>query len=93
MVRSGGIRYTLSPSASIGSRISNLTLSDGTKINPDKRYRVSGWASTSENNSGAPIWEIVSDYLNHFGVINIQKTYLPDLAHIKQNPGISIKSR
>ena len=93
MVRSGGIRYTLSPSASSGSRISNLTLSDGTKISPDKRYRASGWASTGENNSGAPIWEIVSDYLNHFGVINIQKTYLPDLAHIKHNPGISIKSR
>src|ERR1043166_6442362 len=45
MVRAGGMDYTCAPTASAGSRISDVTLDDGTPVEAGKRYRVAGWAA------------------------------------------------
>ena len=47
MVRVGGMQYTCDPAATMGSRISAMTL-DGKPLDADKRYKVAGWAPVSE---------------------------------------------
>ena len=43
MVRVGGLRYAIDPRATIGGRISRMTLG-GKPIDATKRYKVAGWA-------------------------------------------------
>ena len=47
MVRIGGMDYACAPGAATGSRISDMTLDDGTALQADKTYRVAGWASVN----------------------------------------------
>ncbi|MGR9053013.1 MAG: thiosulfohydrolase SoxB, partial [Gammaproteobacteria bacterium] len=46
MVRVGGMRFSCQPEAPSGRRITNLTLTDGTRLSPHKQYKVTGWAGT-----------------------------------------------
>ncbi|MDE2379099.1 5'-nucleotidase C-terminal domain-containing protein, partial [Bradyrhizobium sp.] len=62
MVRVGGLNYTCTPTASIGSRISGLTVDDGRPLEAGRRYKVAGWASVNAQ-QGAPVWEVVAKYL------------------------------
>lgn len=71
MVRTGGLRYTLVPSAGMGSRIRDLRLGSGEAIARDKQYKVTGWATTGAISPGPPVWEITANYLR------AQKTFSP----------------
>jgi len=65
MVRVGGMGYSIRPDASIGSRISDMTLlKSGEPIDPAKKYVVAGWASVNKDTEGPPIWEVFGNYLS-----------------------------
>ena len=64
MVRVGGMGFTIDPTRSIGSRISDMTiLSNGKTVEASRDYVVAGWASIGENTEGPPIWDVVESYL------------------------------
>ena len=48
MVRVGGMNYTCNPTESIGRRISQMMLDNGTPIDLNKTYTVAGWATVNE---------------------------------------------
>ncbi|HUI95463.1 MAG TPA: thiosulfohydrolase SoxB [Xanthobacteraceae bacterium] len=88
MVRVGGMDYACAPAASVGSRISALTLDDGRPLDAGKTYKVAGWASVNPQR-GKPVWDVVAAYLRD------QKTAAPNklnrvaLKGIDKNPGIA----
>ncbi len=62
MVRTGGLAYTCRPSESAGRRISELRLDSGALLEPNKRYKVAGWASVNAQ-AGKPVWDVFANYL------------------------------
>ena len=88
MVRVGGFNYVCDPTASIGKRISEMTLDNGSSIEPDKTYKVAGWATVGSQSPGAPIWEQVAAYLRDRKAVKIDKLNTPKLKNIAGNPGI-----
>lgn len=89
MVRVGGLDYVCTPAESMGKRISDMTLNDGTPIQADKKYVVAGWATVGSKSPGAPIWEVVSDYLKEQGTVKIKKLNTPKLVGVQGNPGLA----
>ena len=61
MVRLGGLDYTIEPEAEAGSRISDMQLDDGTRIEASKNYKVAGWATVGSQSEGPPIWDVVAN--------------------------------
>src|SRR4029450_4978200 len=47
MVRVGGMRYAIDPSASMGKRITRMEL-NGKPVDASRKYKVAGWAPVSE---------------------------------------------
>jgi len=89
MVRTGGLSYTIDPKAKMGSRITNLRLSDGKLVDAKKKYKVAGWSTVGSVSPGEPVWETVETYLKN--IKHISKNYkvdTPDILGIKGNPGI-----
>jgi len=89
MVRTGGLSYTIDPKAKMGKRITNLTLSNGKKIDAKKKYKVAGWSTVGSVAPGEPVWETVETYLKN--VKHIGKNFkvdAPDILGVKGNPGI-----
>ncbi len=89
MVRVGGLDYVCDPTQEMGKRISDMTLDDGTKVEADKTYVVSGWATVGSQSPGRPIWEVVSDYLRLQQTVKIEKLNTPKLVNVAGNPGIA----
>ncbi|MFI0375599.1 MAG: thiosulfohydrolase SoxB [Candidatus Thiodiazotropha sp.] len=89
MVRVGGLDYVCEPGAGFGKRISNMTLDDGTKIEADKNYVVSGWATVGSKAPGEPIWDTVAKYLRDQKTVKIKKINTPKLVGVKDNPGLA----
>ncbi len=89
MVRVAGIDYTLAPNNKIGSRVSDVRLDNGKKLEASKKYTVSGWASVNSIPDGKPIWDVVSDYLKDKKTVKIKKMNVPKLVGVKGNPGLS----
>jgi sulfur-oxidizing protein SoxB len=89
MVRLGGMNYTCEPRQTIGHRISNMTLDDGTAIEAHKSYSVAGWATVNNLSSGPPVWEQVADYIRDHKIISVDKVNTPHLVGVKDNLGIS----
>ena len=87
MVRVGGLNYVCDPTQAIYKRISNLTLDDGTPLDMNKQYKVTGWATMAKA-SGKPIWEVVADYLRTQPTIKLDKINSPKLIHVANNPGL-----
>ena len=88
MVRVGGLRYAIDPRATIGGRISRMTLG-GKPIDAAKRYKVAGWAPVSEEAKaagGEPIWELMTRYLK------AQKTITPRALDLPQVEGAQRQS-
>lgn len=74
MVRVGGMGYTCDPEASMGSRISDMTLLEtGEAIDASRSYVVAGWASVNEGVEGPAIYDLMEEYISEKEVINIQK--------------------
>jgi S-sulfosulfanyl-L-cysteine sulfohydrolase len=88
MVRVGGLDYVCDPTATIGKRVNEMTLDDGTKIEADKKYMVSGWATVGSKSPGRPIWEVVADYLQDQKTVKIKKLNTPKLVNVDGNPGL-----
>lgn len=73
MVRVGGMAYTIDIDKPIGSRISNMTfLKDGSAIDPNRNYVVSGWASVNEGTEGPPAYELVADHIAKKGAVSVE---------------------
>ncbi len=89
MVRVGGLDYVCEPGAGFGKRISNMTLDDGTKIEADKNYVVSGWATVGSKAPGEPIWDTVAKYLRDQKTVKLKKINTPKLVGVKDNPGLA----
>ncbi len=87
MVRVGGMTYACAPDARIGSRILDMRLA-GKPIAADKNYKVAGWAPVAAGATGAPIWEVVAEYLRDRKSIAPRKLNLPTLIGMEQNPGM-----
>jgi sulfur-oxidizing protein SoxB len=89
MVRVGGIEYTVAPNEAIGKRISNMTLR-GKPVDPNKTYKVAGWAPVGEGVTGEPIWDVVAKYLRDKKTIRGVKLNEPKIIGVgKKNPGIA----
>lgn len=89
MVRVGGLDYTINPNAGMGSRITEMRLDDGTKIEANKEYAVAGWAQVGSKAPGAPIWEVVAEYLRDQKVAKVNKLNSPKIVGMEGNPGIA----
>lgn len=88
MVRVGGMTYACEPGARIGSRISDMRLA-GRPLEPEKRYRVAGWAPVAEGASGEPVWDLLVRRLKARGTVPRAQVNLPRLIGVQGNPGIS----
>ena len=65
MVRVGGLQYSCTPEAAMGSRIGDMRL-NGKPIDADKVYKVAGWAPVGEEAAKAgskPVWDLVESWL------------------------------
>ena len=88
MVRVGGISYTCDLRHGFGKRINNMTLK-GKPVDPNKTYKVAGWAPVAEGATGEPIWDVVAGYLRDKKVITPRKLNLPKLIGVEGNAGIA----
>jgi len=88
MVRVGGIGYTCDLTKNIGKRINNMML-NGKAVDPNKKYKVAGWAPVAEGVVGEPIFDLVAGYLRNKKIITPRKLNLPKLIGVKGNPGIA----
>lgn len=88
MVRVGGISYTCDLRHGFGKRINNMTLK-GKPLDPNKKYKVAGWAPVAEGASGEPVWDVVATYLRDKKVITPRKLNLPRLIGVEGNAGIA----
>lgn len=72
MVRVGGMAYSIDPTKDIGSRISDMTIiADGTAVEANKSYVVTGWASVNEGTEGPAIWDVVEAHLKDRGTVTL----------------------
>jgi sulfur-oxidizing protein SoxB len=88
MVRMGEIRYTIEPTAKMGSRITDLELK-GKPVEANKKYKVAGWASVNEQPDSLPdIWDVVAEYCRDKKTVNIKQANIPRIKGVKSNPGL-----
>lgn len=88
MVRAGGLSYTCTPGAAIGSRISELKLGSGKALGASQRYKVAGWASVN-GRQGAPVWDVVGKYLRSGRMMPERPGSGVTLKGVEGNPGIA----
>ena len=86
MVRVGGMKYTFDPAAEMGKRISAMELG-GKPVDPDKKYKVAGWASVAQPLEGKPIWDVVAEYLRDKKTVAVKDVNVPKLKNVEGNPG------
>lgn len=86
MVRVGGLKYSIDPVAEIGKRISDMEL-NGKPIDAKRTYKVAGWASVAKPLEGAPIWEVVAEYLRAKKTISKIELNTPKIKNVSGNPG------
>lgn len=74
MVRVGGMGYSCTPDASMGSRINDMTLlSTNEAIDPKRSYVVAGWASVNEDVEGPAIYDLMESYLGKQGTVRVER--------------------
>ena len=90
MLRTGGLTYTCEPAADTGARISNMRL-NGQPIDADKSYKVARWGvgASPSNANGAPIWDVVEQYLRQSRPGQLHTPNVPQLVGVDNNPGIA----
>lgn len=90
MARIGGLDYTCDPNETLGRRITDLRLDNGTPIEPNKKYSVAGWAQVDSVGEGRLMWDVAADYLRrNKGNLKLNKVNHPTLKGVKDNPGIA----
>jgi len=91
MVRVGGLKYSINPTQKTGRRIADIVVGDK-PLDPNKTYRVAGWASMEKNPAGTrPIWEVVAEYLRHKKTVSIKQPNTPKIVGMAGNPGLAIE--
>jgi sulfur-oxidizing protein SoxB len=88
MVRIGGMDYACAPAATIGKRISAMTLDNGHKLEAAKTYKVAGWASVNPQ-QGKPVSDVFANYLRGEKIAKPKKLNRVTLKGVSNNPGIS----
>jgi sulfur-oxidizing protein SoxB len=88
MVRIGGMDYSCAPGETMGRRISDLTLDSGRPLEPDKSYKVAGWASVNPQ-AGKPVAEVFAGYLRAQKTAQPKKLNRVALKGVGGNPGIA----
>jgi len=93
MVRTGGLHYTITPGAAMGSRIGDMRL-NGRPIDADRVYKVAGWASVSEEARSAagnkPVWDVIETWLRHqSGRVGARQLNTPKLVGVAGNEGLA----
>ena len=74
MVRVGGMGYSCTPEAAMGSRINDMTLLKTNKaIDPKRSYVVAGWASVNEGVEGPAIYDLMESYLSKQGTVTVER--------------------
>jgi sulfur-oxidizing protein SoxB len=86
MVRVGGLKFSFDPTAPMGQRIQNMEL-EGEPLDPNKEYKVAGWASVAQPLEGKPIWDVVAEYLRHKKTVKLKELNQPKLTNVEGNPG------
>lgn len=89
MVRLGGMNYVCDIGETIGKRISEMRLDDGTLIEAGKSYKVAGWATVGAQSEGRPIWDVTADYLRDQKNITLNTLNTPVLKGVQNNEGIA----
>jgi S-sulfosulfanyl-L-cysteine sulfohydrolase len=87
MVRVGGFTYTCTPAESVGRRISDLKLDNGSRLEAGKSYKVAGWASVNAQ-QGTPVWKVFAKHLAS-GKMPEQRGIGVVLKGVDDNPGIA----
>ncbi|MBS0524297.1 MAG: thiosulfohydrolase SoxB [Proteobacteria bacterium] len=73
MVRAGGLAYTIAVDKPVGQRISDMTLLEtGQRIDPNKKYVVSGWASINEGTEGPAVYDVVAKHIQRIQTVRLQ---------------------
>ena len=91
MVRVGGMRYAIDPTATMGKRITHMEVR-GVPLEPAKKYKVAGWAPVSEEAraaGGEPVWDLVARYLRSQKTIKPRSLNSPKIEGVGGNPGIA----
>jgi sulfur-oxidizing protein SoxB len=88
MVRIGGLRYTIDPTAPRNKRISHMEL-NGKAIKAKKNYTVAAWAGMEKDQQGPKIWDVVAEYLRNQKVVAINNVNLPTVKNVQDNKGFS----
>ena len=93
MVRVGGLDYTIDPGKPLFERITDARLDNGDPIDPEKTYKVTGWAVVNRIPEGRLMWDVVRDYIlnnrNEDDVLVLPKINHPTLVNVADNPGIA----
>ena len=93
MVRVGGLDYTIDPSKPLYERITEARLDNGHAIEPDRTYKVTGWATVDRTPEGRLMWDIVRDYIlaskGSDDILHLPKINHPKLVGVSDNPGIA----
>ena len=63
MVRLGGLDCSIEPDAGAGTRIADMQLDDGTRIEASQSCKGAGWSTLGSQSTGAPMGEVVANYL------------------------------
>jgi sulfur-oxidizing protein SoxB len=92
MVRVGGLRYSIDPTAAMGRRITDMRL-DGKPIDAARKYKVAGWAPVAEEARAAntaPVWDVVEQWLKaRGGRVAARAANVPTLVGALPNPGFA----
>jgi len=93
MVRVGGIDYTIDPTKKLYERISDARLDNGEKIDPNKSYKLAGWATVNRTPEGRLMWDVTRDYIlqnkQADNVLKLDKINHPKLLGVKNNLGVA----
>ncbi len=93
MVRVGGLDFAIDPTQKLYRRITDARLDNGEKLDPDKKYKMAGWAVVNRTPEGRMIWDIVRDYIvknrDDKMVLHLKKVNHPKLLGVSNNPGVA----
>ncbi len=88
MVRIGGMDYACAPTASIGNRISDMTLDNGKPLDPKKTYKIAGWASVNPQ-EGKPVSDVFADWLRKQKTVRPKRLNRVTVKDLDRNPGLA----
>jgi sulfur-oxidizing protein SoxB len=84
MVRTAGLTYTCVPNEKMGRRIADLRIG-GHLIDPNRRYKVAGWASMSDEANGPALWDVMEGWLRAKRVVRAKGVRRPVVDFRKSN--------